>query len=346
MFYNVIYLTAVFGNVVTFLSQRPRQWLYYITLATFFILATFRWEVGCDFYSYRRMSYVPDYVNLWDMVSKYEPGFQVTVYTLHVLGLEFPAINVVASVIFFAGLHAMARRQSDPLAYMVLAFPILILNIGMSAVRQEMAMGFDCFALNAFVDKSRSRFVLWVLVATTFHSSSIAFLALTPFISRSISTGRLVLALLASLPIAFYLARSETAQTYTEMYVNHGDTAAGGVPRAFLLLLTGAAYWTFLRGRWNALSPGDFRLVDTFSVLMMTMLPLTAVSSVMGDRFGYYCVPVELIIQSKSYRLFDRDAAWPLMAAPMFASGLALYIWSLYGQAFLACWNPYQMWWF
>ena len=45
---------------------------------------------------------------------------------MNLLGLGYVWLNVLTSEIFFAGLHAIARRPPAPLA---LAFPLLILNM-------------------------------------------------------------------------------------------------------------------------------------------------------------------------------------------------------------------------
>ena len=42
---------------------------------------------------------------------------------LHYFDLDYPYINVIAAVAFFVGFHALAKRQSDPLGVLILAFP-------------------------------------------------------------------------------------------------------------------------------------------------------------------------------------------------------------------------------
>ena len=62
------------------------------------------------------------------------------------------------------------------MGYLSLAFPVLIINMPMSGIRQAAAIGIMCFAYNAFNDRRLIRFVFCVIVASGFHSSAVSFL--------------------------------------------------------------------------------------------------------------------------------------------------------------------------
>ena len=99
--------------------------------------------------------------------------------------VPYPFINVIAGSIFFIGVHSLARRQPDPLAFLVLLFPILIINMPMSGIRQGAAIGLICIAFSAFIDRRPVRFGFWVIIAAGFHSSAIVFLLMLPVAAGS-----------------------------------------------------------------------------------------------------------------------------------------------------------------
>lgn len=74
----------------------------------------------------------------------------------------------------------LARRQPDPLGFLVLLFPILIINMPMSGIKQGAAIGLICIAFAAFIDKKLFWFTAWTLLASTIHNSAIVFLLLIP----------------------------------------------------------------------------------------------------------------------------------------------------------------------
>ena len=70
------------------------------------------------------------------------------------MGLPLPSFAIsLSSAIFFLGVHVLARRQPDPLGFLVLLFPILIINMPMSGIRQGAAIGLLCIAFVAFIDR-------------------------------------------------------------------------------------------------------------------------------------------------------------------------------------------------
>lgn len=342
MIYNLLFTSAAFVNLVTYLSFEIRRRAYYILLFLLFLFVTFRWQVGCDWGGYlvhaQRGGMPFD-----DALALPEPGYWLLVVTLNRLGFEYPAINVIAALSFFSGVHAVARRQPDPLVYLTLLFPLLITGVAMSATRQGLAMGFLCYAFNAFIDKRPARYILLIFLGMSFHKSLIAFIVLVPFLFE-IGARNKFIAICAALPVVLYLATTDTADRYTSMYVGTRYEAAGGIFRTFVVAATGIAFH-FLKARWKTYSPKDFELLNLVYPAMIAVLPLTFVSSVIGDRFGYYLMLLAYVIQAKAYLLVDRRNAFFFFLIPVMVGGLVLFGWSQFSSLFSLCYLPYRTWW-
>ena len=153
--------------------------------------------------------------------------------------------------------------------FLTLAFPVLIVGLAMSAVRQAFALGFVCFAFNAFVDKKLIHYILYILVASTFHKSAFAFVVMAPFLlGRSFQT-KLFFGSLIALPVALLLTTGEAASGYTSMYVSSGIDAAGGLFRVFTTSITGVIFVVWLTRRWLKAYPNDYTLVLFFAPAMI-----------------------------------------------------------------------------
>lgn len=344
MIYNLIFYAGFASNLSTYGRFAARRYMYYGAIPMILLFVCLRWNIGCDFGSYLR--HAEDFGQMpWaDALYMPEPGYWLLVVALNRLGLEFPAINIVAALVFFVGIWRYSKDEPDPLTFVMLIFPLLILNIPMSAIRQAMSMGLLCFALVAFQDRSLWRYVLYVVVAAQFHQSAIAFLALAPLLISNRTAIQIAIGVPAAVAVVYFLATSDTAASYTEAYVDSGVDAAGGAARVAIVAATGLGFIMFLRPRWKYFFPRDYQLVFYFSLIMIACAPLVYYSSVLGDRFSYYTMPVAYMVQSKAYLMFAGPRRTLLYVLPFVVSGLALLAWSQLSWIFAVCYVPYKTW--
>src|SRR5690606_36892243 len=125
----------------------------------------------------------------------------------------------------------------DRLAFLVFLFPVLLVHIGMSGIRQAAAIGIVCIALTAFMDRRLIRFILLIGVASAIHSSAMVFLLLAPLVGGGYSRGRIFLAVLLAVPGTLILLSSAAAEVAISRYIDTDIDAAGAVFRVGLLLL-------------------------------------------------------------------------------------------------------------
>jgi hypothetical protein len=311
-----------------------------------FFFVGFRYRVGCDWGGY---FLIFEDARRFEETSSARPAelaFWALNRLLNVFELEYPSVNVIASAAFFLGLHALAKRQPDPLSILILAFPILILNLAMSGIRQAIALGFLCFAYNAFVDSRLVRYVLFVMAASTFHTSASFFMILAPFVRGEYSRKRIAIAGLVALPGAYYMLTSQAFEFYTRRYAGTGVAEAAGAPfRTGLLALGGIVFLWLLDRKWKAQSVRDYKLVKLSSFMMVVTFPLSFFSSVIADRFGYYLNPIQLIILARLPFLVKGQDSTIIAFAPYAAGALFLLTWIELSSLFEKCYEPYQMWW-
>jgi hypothetical protein len=326
--------------------------IFATALIFLFVFVGFRYEVGCDWRGYALIFDDARYLTIGESLQNSEAAFSIANYLLNYYELDYPYINVISAAFFFIGLCALARRQPDPLGFLILAFPVLIINLSMSAIRQAMALGIICIAYNAFIDRKLIRYVALVMFAVTFHSSAIVFLLFTPFIDgkRSVLLNVAMAAVLAYVGTFLYYGTFEMysaryAEVESGQYMGAQAQAAGAIYRCGLLALTGAVFILFLNGRWKATSPHDHMLVWVGSYLMLAVLLLSGFSSVMGDRFGYYLNPIQLIILARVPVLFKSRNSIGLAIVPYAVSGIVLCAWAYSSELFQLCYIPYNFWW-
>lgn len=321
-----------------------RRGFYWVLLLALFLFSAFRFEVGCDWTGYLNQYYVYGDLHLDNLLYENEPFWVGLFIFLRSFDLSYPWINVLSSAVFFLGIHAICRRQPDPLACLIFLFPILIVNMPMSGIRQGAAIGVMCLAYCAFTDRSPVRFLVWTLVAAAFHSSASIFLLLAPLVSGGYSRNRLFMAALFAIPGGLVLMSSEAAQIADSRYIGTGIDAGGAIFRVGALALSAAYYFLVLEPKWAKRFPRDFKLTSIGALMMIATPALLLVSSVIADRIAYYLIPIQAMIFARIPFLpwrIDRRINTVLPYALLFALFVA---WTTLGSHFEQCYVPYQSW--
>lgn len=260
------------------------------------------------------------------------------------MDLSYPWINVFSSLIFFLGVYAFARKQRDKILFLTLLFPVLIINMPMSGIRQATAIGLMLLAFVSFTEQRTVRFGSLTLVAATIHNSSLIFLLLTPFISRKLTARRVALSLILGIPGVFALLLSDAVELATNRYINSDVEAAGAIYRISLLAATGLFFMTALRRRWFSLFRADYLLVLLGSGLMILLFVALPLSTVIADRFGYYLVPLQATIIARVGFMGYGQLGNVFRALPLFILLVVLAVWTYYSAHFNICYLPYRSW--
>jgi hypothetical protein len=318
--------------------------LYFPLLIAIFLFSAFRFEVGCDWTGYLNEFNVFTVMPVSEIFSRQDPLWSLVFVFQNWLGLPYPWINVFSSVIFFGGAHVLARRQPDPVAFLILLFPILIINIVMSGIRQGAAIGVLCMAFVAFIDGRLVRFVVLTLVATALHSSAMVFLLLAPLAGGKLSRKRLVASTILAIPGAILLLSTHASEVAESRYIGTKVEAYGAAFRVGLLVLSAVFFFAFLRRKWAMVFPRDYKLAFIGALGMAGLAFLVPISTVIGDRLGYYFVPIQAMIFARAPYLTLRGSKVLLVWAPYAGLLIVLAVWIGLSKLFQLCYLPYQTW--
>jgi hypothetical protein len=341
MTYYATFSLLLFFRVLD--SGRGQSILYWFALIGLFVMSGFRFEVGCDWPNYL-VNYVTQAGRGYGVaLQQPNPAHWVLLETLHRLGLGYFWLNVVTSAIFFAGLHAVARRSPAPLAVLAMAFPVLILGMTMAAVKQAAAIGLICFAFNAFMDRKLLRMVGWVAAASTFHGSALVFLLLAPFVKGKYSKRNLLLSSVLAIPGVFVLLATDTAEVANSRYIESDIEAGGAIFRVGLLVATGVFYQLYLSKRWKAAFPESHKFISLMALGMIGLSALIPLSSVIADRFGYYFVIPQVFIYAALPWLYGRSRGVLVKVAPYVALGVLFVAWTFMSRHYQSCYLPYAL---
>lgn len=324
--------------------EAVRNQFYFAVLAALFTFSAFRFQVGCDWSGYY-FQYLRAANMEWSYITEnQEPIWWAILAWIQDNDLPYPVANIVSSAVFFIGVHVLARRQPDPLGFLVLLFPILIINLPMSGIRQGAAIGLLCIAFSAFVDRRPIWFSIWVVLAAGFHASALIFLLLLPIATGHYTKTRLALTAILAVPGAVLLAGGDAAEVASSRYIGTSVTAFGAAFRVGILGLTACYFFLLVRKRWMRAFPQDYSLVSIGAIGMILAVLLVPVSSVIGDRLGYYLIPIQAMILARLPFLRFKSNQSLHSALPYLGLLFFFLVWTQTSELFQQCYIPYDTW--
>ncbi|MFP8781174.1 EpsG family protein [Hydrogenophaga sp. RWCD_12] len=255
-------------------------------------------DTGCDFraYSARFMNlyHDPSYLSY---VTQEEPGFHWLNLLVHDLGLSYMWLNVFGSLIFLVCLIRFVRLAPAPMLLMAIMFPVVILQLGMSGLRQALATAFLLQAMISFVHVRRINVGLWILVAAQFHHSAYLFLPLAMMAGRRFSVPMAVAAVAFLGPASVFLL-GDRADVYSDRYVEqiYGENSSGGAVLRYALAVLPCVLFEFHTKRMRALFPKLYPLLRVSSLMTIALAPIGLLSTVALHRMTFYVLPVDLLI--------------------------------------------------
>lgn len=338
-------LLAAAGYVVRNSRQSLQVALLFAVLLTLFI--GLRYDVGCDFLTYEsRFNEMYTGMGWAEAYAMGEGAFHWLNMAVQALGMDYDGFLMVCAAIYMACLFAFSKLARQPMAFIALSFPILILQLGMSGTRQALATGFLMLAFIAYTRNRRLAVALWIVLASQFHTSAIIFLPLALLLGRNISTVKLFAALmLASPAVGWFL--SGRISTYNDRYIEqvYGVSESSGA--WFRYAITVIPYWLMIWKRKAVAErfPQLFPLLWLFTLGSFALLPIGLFSSIALHRFTFYMLPVSLLaLLSVSDVMYRRNSRLAGAAFPFVMYGAYIGVWFALSRHASECYVPYQSW--
>ena len=181
-FYGLLVASVVYG--LPRLSPHPsrrKERVPYGFLILLVLLIGLRHETGGDWYSYVEKIDVAKTEPLLDAIALSEPGYAIVSWISAQLFGSVHFANLVCALVFCWGLVRFANRIGNAQMVLLLAFPYLVVIVGMGYTRQAAAMGLIMIGIVSLLNERWRSFIVFVILASLFHKS--AFLVAASFLN-------------------------------------------------------------------------------------------------------------------------------------------------------------------
>jgi hypothetical protein len=318
-----------------------------ITFLALLFLLGFRHEVGGDWIQYLKMFEEVQYQNEFDttIIDRLlgDPGYQILMHLSLKLETGIYGVNLLCALIFLSGLFFFASQLPKPMLAIAIAFPYLIVIVGMGYTRQSAAIGLVMSALVYFARKENSKFIILVLMAALFHKSAVILIGLLFFAWPKFSFFRLLMILMFSLLTgAIFIA--ETIESMFQHYVLEEYNSDGAGIRLLMNALCSLALLIRL-DQFN-FSDGAKALISMLakvSIFMFLLFLFFGIGEVVLDRLSLYLIPIQLIFfagLSKSLNL-PRTQILIVDCLILLLYAIIFYVW-LNFASHAPFWLPYN----
>lgn len=339
-------MTAFFSVA---LSNRQLNWFLALTFGIFLIFfAGTRYYVGCDYVGYLlRFERIEPFWNWAELIAREEPGFNGLMSSVKDSGIGYGGFILVMSSMYVFCMLRFSSLALSPLKFLVLALPVLTIQLGMSGMRQAMALGFLMLSFVSFTNEKKVMTAIWIVIAAQFHTSAIVFLPLAFLAGKHFSLKRILAGLIIMGPIVIFLIQDRLG-VYSDRYIEqiHGENSASGAWFRYALVLLPfimlATWYRQVEERF----PRHIELLRLFMLITFFLAPVGFISSVALHRLVFYLMPISIITllcvtdtlaRTSRYRIF-------LMFFPFMMYGSYIVVWFAFSSKASSCYVPYQSW--
>ncbi len=282
---------------------------YFFTFIFFTILVGLRNEVGGDWSWYIFTQLGPNENNLMKSffeIPKDESsdiGYLALSHFSLKMGLGIYGVNFLCASILIYALIKFSNSQPLPWITLMIAFPYIIVIVGMGYVRQATALGFGILSILALTKNNFKFYVINIIFATIFHKTAIFFLIYIFGINILKNKYYIILALVFfTISILVFQDRIMHLIYY---YIGPGQymESSGFLYRYILNLIPAIIFLFYYKSLELNIIEINIYLINSLIILSLSIFIFIA--PVFLDRISIYLTTIQLLLYSRLILIFN-----------------------------------------
>lgn len=199
---TVIGISSILGCLYQYFKNKNLKLLGYTAYSSSFfivwIVSAFRYSIGTDYFLYRNIfKYAIEGHSINEIIKMYdiEPGWATLNYMISIIFKDPQYIFIISSFIFIFCIYKLISENEKNINVGLSIFIFLIVAYipSFNTVRQYFAIGILMISFKYIKQKKLKTFILLVLIATSFHYTSIIFIIAYWIINKDIGIIKIIL---------------------------------------------------------------------------------------------------------------------------------------------------------
>ncbi|MHA6280401.1 EpsG family protein [Salinimicrobium sp. CAU 1759] len=289
----MIFYILILLILLIFSTKRYDRLTSFIPHVIILGMITLKGEVGCDYWGYLQRYLNFDVENAF-LKSKGEISWYFIEYLTHINNWGYQMYTVIAGVLGISLLFK-AQQKIKYLGFLVFIFQMILVQLGLSGLRQFVAVCILIYATSIYVfgdQKHFLKFVILIFIAATFHISVLAMGFILPFLVRLKKIHIFLIVLLCLYGLTSSIM-TDTIEKYDTRYLEGSSASAGAWLRFFITLVIIKI----------GLKKENKNLYYLGLTVAIVGIALGIVNSIALHRFNYYFLPIVCLILIRNYKL-------------------------------------------
>lgn len=306
------------------------------------LMVGFRFKIGGDWYSYLLYIDIVTGMSLQEALAQGDPAYSLLNWLAAETGLWIYFTNTVCAALFTWGLLVFCRTQPRPWLALVVAIPYLVIVVAMGYTRQGTAIGLAMLGLVALSERKIFRFVVFVVLAATFHKSAVILMPLAILAGTKRRIWTLAWVCVAS--VLFYgLMLENSVEKLNSGYLEAQYQSQGAAIRVAMNAVPAALFLWYRRRFEMPQADRTFWTWMSYGALGFIIFLLVSPSSTAVDRLALYWIPLQLFVLSRLPNAIGNpngvNKEWVFGVVAY--SAAVMFVWLFFAKTAFA-WLPYQ----
>ena len=345
VYISLLFLPIIFGLISSLTDKNAAYFSKIVFLLLVIFIIGSRYKIGGDWTHYNEYFFdASAQNNLFEVFSMKGPSYAGLNYIVSAIGGSIILVNFISVFIFIYGFYKFCNNIPNYWDEYLVSVPYILIVLVMGYTRQSIALGFVFLALSFYKDRSVFKYVVAVLIGTTFHVACVIMLPFSFFFVKNEKRRvnllkKLFIAILFAIPIISVILFNY--QYITDHYLLRTHKSPVGV--YFRLLIHSATFALFIvmRQRYKQ-NYDDYRLWMAIGISVFLLLPIMYFSWIIYDRLILYLLPFQVLIWSRLIYLYKVFVNRIVFRAFVYLSYFSmLIIWLNYANN-RQSWLPYQ----
>ncbi|MBY7144603.1 EpsG family protein [Virgibacillus sp. NKC19-3] len=250
--YFLYYFIVIFTAIIVFLSEgikkkvnsvRLYKIIFWSAILLPVLVSGFRYGIGTDFLSYERIYFELTTSNIIDNVlnTRYELGWIALNHLVELIFNDVKYLFIVSSLLIwvlnFKAIYDSKNKISMSVAALILLCTLY--NPSFNMVRQSLAAAVLMLSVKPTIEKRPVKFLLTILIATSFHYTASIFLPVylivntriknLDFIKKIIAVVGFTLSVILAPKLLPFIASFETFSSYNNYHLEFNDFGIGNI---------------------------------------------------------------------------------------------------------------------